>query len=101
VYVPAHLVLATGVASKRLRPRALARQPGLAELLCQEARFAARINHPNVVRVHDVTHNDRITYVVMEYIDGRSLAETIKNEGPMPAATVLRVGLAVAAGLQV
>jgi serine/threonine protein kinase len=101
VYRATHLLLGTEVAIKLLRPRALARQPGLAELLCQEARFAARINHPNVVRVHDVTHNDRITYVVMEYIEGRSLAETIKAEGALPAATVLRVGLAVAAGLEV
>jgi serine/threonine protein kinase len=88
-------------AIKQVRPRVLARQPGLAALLCQEARFAARINHPNVVRVHDVTHTDLITYVVMEFIDGRSLAETIAAEGRLPAAEVVRVGLAVAAGLRV
>jgi serine/threonine protein kinase len=101
VYRATHLLLGTEVAIKLLRPRALARQPGLAALLCQEARFAARINHPNVVRVHDVTHNERITYVVMEYIDGRSLAETIRAEGALPAAEVLRLGLAVTAGLRV
>jgi serine/threonine-protein kinase len=89
------------VAIKLLRPRVLARQPGLAQLLCQEARFAARINHPNVVRVHDVTHTDRITYVVMEYIEGRSLAETIQLQGRLPPAEVVRVGLCVAAGLRV
>jgi eukaryotic-like serine/threonine-protein kinase len=101
VYRATHLLLDTPVAIKLIRPRALARQPGLAALLCQEARFAARINHPNVVRVHDVTHNDRITYVVMEYIDGRSLAEIIRLSGPLPPAEVVRVGLGVAAGLRV
>ncbi len=101
VYRATHLLLGTPVAIKLIRPRALARQPGLAALLCQEARFAARINHPNVVRVHDVTHNERITYVVMEYIDGRSLAEIIRLSGPLPAAEVVRVGLGVAAGLRV
>jgi eukaryotic-like serine/threonine-protein kinase len=101
VYRATHLLLGTPVAIKLIRPRALARQPGLAALLCQEARFAARINHPNVVRVHDVTHNDRITYVVMEYIDGRSLAEIIRLSGPLPPAEVVRVGLGVTTGLRV
>jgi serine/threonine-protein kinase len=101
VYRATHLLLGSVVAIKLVRPRVLARQPGLAALLCQEARFAARINHPNVVRVHDVTHNDRITYVVMEYIEGRSLAETIHSRGRLAPAEVVRVGLAVAAGLRV
>jgi serine/threonine-protein kinase len=101
VYRATHLLLGSPVAIKLLRPRVLARQPGLAALLCQEAQFAARINHPNVVRVHDVTHTDRITYVVMEYIDGRSLAETIHLSGRLRPAEVVRVGLGVAAGLRV
>jgi serine/threonine protein kinase len=100
VYRATHLLLGSTVAIKLIRPRVLARQPGLAELLCQEARFAARLDHPNVVRVHDVTHNDRITYVVMEYIEGRSLAEAIAAQGALPAAEVVRVGLAVTAGLR-
>jgi serine/threonine protein kinase len=100
VYRATHLLLGSPVAIKLLRPRVLARQPGLAALLCQEARFAARINHPNVVRVHDVTHTDRITYVVMEYIEGRSLAETIQQSGRLPASEVVRVGLGAAAGLR-
>jgi serine/threonine protein kinase len=100
VYRATHLLLGSTVAIKLIRPRVLARQPGLAELLCQEARFAARLDHPNVVRVHDVTHNDRITYVVMEYIEGRSLAEAIQAQGALPPAEVVRVGLAVTAGLR-
>src|SRR5256714_10888815 len=98
VYRATHLLLGSAVAIKLVRPRVLARQPGLSALLCQEARFAARTNHPNVVRGHDVTHTDRITYVVMEYIEGRSLAETIQHRGPLAAGGVVRVGLAVAAG---
>jgi serine/threonine protein kinase len=101
VYRATHMLLGSPVAIKLLRPRVLARQPGLADLLCQEARFAARINHPNVVRVHDVTHNDRITYVVMELIEGRSLADTIQQSGPLAPSEVVRVGLGVTAGLRV
>jgi serine/threonine-protein kinase len=54
-----------------------------------------------VVRVHDVTHTDRITYVVMEYIEGRSLAEAIHLDGRLSPSEVVRVGLGVAAGLRV
>jgi serine/threonine-protein kinase len=100
VYRATHLLLHSQVAIKLLRPSALARHPQLAQLLCDEARFAARIDHPNVVRVHDVTHTPGITYIVMEYIEGRSLAETIKRSGQLPPARVLEVGAGVVAGLK-
>jgi serine/threonine-protein kinase len=100
VYRATHLLLHSQVAIKLLRPSALARHPQLAQLLCDEARFAARIDHPNVVRVHDVTHTPGITYIVMEYIEGRSLAETIKRSGQLSPARVLEVGAGVVAGLQ-
>jgi serine/threonine protein kinase len=73
----------------------------LAKLLYEEARFAAKIDHPNVVKVYDVTHTASITYVIMEYIDGRSLAETVARSGPLSAARVVDVGAAVVAGLKV
>jgi serine/threonine protein kinase len=100
VYRATHLLLNSQVAIKLLRPSALARHPELAQLLCDEARFAARIDHPNVVRVYDVTHGPGITYIVMEYIEGRSLAETIKRSGQLPPARVLEVGAGVVAGLE-
>ena len=79
----------------------LARHPHLAKLLYEEARFAARIDHPNVVKVFDVTHDATITYIVMEYIDGRSLADTIARGGALPWPRVVAIGAAVAAGLKV
>jgi serine/threonine protein kinase len=72
----------------------------LADLLCEEARFAAQLNHPNVVRVFDVTHTPQITYIIMEFIEGRSLMETIRAEGPLPLRKVLNIGIDVARGLQ-
>jgi serine/threonine-protein kinase len=88
------------VAIKMLRPRIIRSRPGLAASLCEEARYAAKINHPNVVRVFDVSHTPTITYVVMEYLDGSTLAKVIKSKGPQPARTVVTVGLDIAAGLQ-
>src|SRR6185436_2602786 len=58
------------------------------------------IDHPNVVRVHDVTHTPGITYIVMEYIEGQSLAEAIKRSGQLSPARVLEVGAGVVAGLK-
>jgi serine/threonine-protein kinase len=101
VYRATHLLLDTRVALKLLRPQVMARHPYLAKLLHEEARFAARIDHPNVVKVFDVTHTSSITYVVMEYIEGRSLAETIRRTGPLSPARVLDIGAAVVAGLKV
>ena len=100
VYRATHLLLKSQVAIKLLRPSALARHPQLAQLLCDEARFAARIDHPNVVRVYDVTHTPGITYIVMEYIDGGSLGEAIKRAGQLSPARVLEVGAGVVAGLK-
>jgi serine/threonine-protein kinase len=99
VYRATHLLLGTRVAIKLLRPKVLERQPTLTSLLCEEARFAACINHPNVVRILDVTTGNALTYIVMEYIDGPSLAQRIARSGPLPPASLLGVGQQIAAGL--
>jgi serine/threonine-protein kinase len=100
VYRATHLLLHMPVAMKLLRPKVTRRRPTLPMALCEEARFAAQINHPNVVRVFDVTHTPKITYIVMEYIEGVTLAKSIKHNGALDLGTVLRVGLDVTAGLQ-
>lgn len=99
VYRATHLLLKRPVALKLLRTDILRKRPGLAALLCDEARLAASINHPNVVRVFDVTHTDKITYVVMEFIEGKTLAALIRERGRIPLAEVLTIGRDVASGL--
>jgi serine/threonine-protein kinase len=100
VYRATHMLLQMPVAIKLLRPRVVRKDPALAAALCEEARFAARINHPNVVRVFDVTHRPELTYVVMEYIRGPTLGGAIESQGRLPMATVLSVGVDVAMGLR-
>jgi serine/threonine protein kinase len=100
VYRATHLLLRSTVALKLLRPDVVARRPSMAVQLLQEARFAARIEHRNVVRVFDVTHTAAITYIVMEYIRGPSLSRVIAERGPVPAGEVARIGLDTADGLQ-
>ncbi|MFJ5218350.1 serine/threonine-protein kinase [Streptomyces sp. NPDC088354] len=61
----------------------------------QEARAAARINHPGVVTVHDVVEQDGRPWIVMELVDGRSLEEAVRKDGPLPPREAARVGAAV------
>jgi serine/threonine protein kinase len=100
VYRATHLLLRIPVALKLLKPKVLKQRPRLAELLCEEARFAAQLNHPNVVRVFDVTHNPKITYIVMEYIEGESLHHAIHLKGRLRPSQALRVGIDVTLGLK-
>ncbi len=99
VYRATHLLLSRTVALKLLRADVLRKKPGLAALLCDEARLSARINHPNVVRVFDVTHTDKITYVVMEHIEGDTLSAVVRAKGRLPLSEALGIGCAVASGL--
>ena len=100
VYRATHLLLRVPVAIKLLRPRVLSRDPSVARQLLEEARYAARINHPNVVRIQDVTHTDEITYIVMELIDGVSLAKAIESAGRLPAADIVSIAIDVVEGLR-
>ena len=65
----------------------------------REARAAARLNHPNVVRIYDVQHGDERPWIVMEYVPARSLLQVIKENGPLPPSEVAGVGLAVLSAL--
>ncbi|MEJ2737545.1 MAG: protein kinase [Anaerolineae bacterium] len=50
----------------------------------REARAAASLRHPNIVVIHDVGHEGGTYYIVMEYLEGRTLKELIQEEGPLP-----------------
>lgn len=73
--------------------------PGEAEAFLDEARMAARLKHPNIVQVYDVGEHDGTTYIVMEYVDGPTIAEWIEANGAMPQKQALRIARAVASAL--
>ncbi|MET7402487.1 protein kinase [Dactylosporangium sp. NPDC005572] len=77
--------------------------PGLTEDLwartLQEGRAAARLAHPNVVRVYDVLFGDGRPWIVMEYLTCRSLEAVVRERGPLDPAEAARVALAVLDGL--
>ncbi len=49
-----------------------------------ESRAAARLSHPNIVQVYDVSENGGLDYIVMEYVDGITLKEYIRKKGRLP-----------------
>ncbi|MBM7087996.1 serine/threonine-protein kinase [Streptomyces sp. NPDC012461] len=58
-----------------------------------EARAAARINHSAVVTVHDVLEHDGRPWIVMELVEGRSLADAVKEQGRVEPREAARIGL--------
>src|SRR4051812_30541084 len=90
------------VAIKRLHPH-LAREPEFVEMFLDEARLAARIHHPNVVPIQEVGESDRGYYLVMDYIEGdtlaRVLAKAAKAQTKVPYGVTIRILLDVLAGL--
>jgi tetratricopeptide (TPR) repeat protein/TolB-like protein/predicted Ser/Thr protein kinase len=66
--------------------------------LFNEARAAAKIDHPSVCTVYDVTEEDGVTFIVMKYVEGESLAASLLAR-PFSEAEVLRIGTQVAEAL--
>jgi serine/threonine protein kinase len=66
----------------------------------REAKAAARLSHPAIVQIHDVSQADGIPYIVMEYVDGLNLAKLTALRGPLPASEACRIVRDVALGLQ-
>jgi serine/threonine-protein kinase len=64
-----------------------------------EARSAARLDHPNIARVHYVGEDDGIRYIVFEYIDGANVRDLVHAGGPLPVAEALNYALQVANAL--
>lgn len=66
----------------------------------KEARAAARITHPGVVTVHDVIEYDNRPWIVMQYVDGPSLADAAKESGEVAPREAARIGLHVLSALR-
>ena len=76
----------------------LATDEKAARRLLHEARSASALNHPSVCTIHEVGEADGLPYLVMEFIEGKSLAEVIPPGG-LPAETVAKYGSQIAGAL--
>src|SRR5438477_1269223 len=65
----------------------------------REARAAARLSHPNIVRIYDVLHGEEQPWIVMEFVPARSLSQLLTEHGPLPVDQVAKIGLAVLSAL--
>jgi serine/threonine-protein kinase len=86
------------VAIKLLAPE-LAHDEAFRRRFLREARIAAKLAHPNVVRVYDVGETDGRPYLVMEYVDGEPLDEIIRREGRLAPSRAALIAAQAAAGL--
>jgi tRNA A-37 threonylcarbamoyl transferase component Bud32 len=86
------------VALKVVTPEA-ARDPAFAERFAREARAMARLNHPNIVGVHDYGEVDGLYYFVMEYVDGVNLRQMLQA-GQVQPQEAMRVVPQLCAALQ-
>ena len=82
----------------KVLPEELASDPGLIERLRREARAISRLSHPNICALHDVGHEDGVHFLVLEYLEGESLARRL-TRGPLPPPEALRVAEEVVAAL--
>src|SRR2546423_13303792 len=99
VYRGKHVLMDKTVAIKVLRP-ALAVDDEVVARFSREAKAASRISHPHAVSVTDFGEAENgIVFLVMEYLDGRTLKEIIKSDGPMPLKRAVEIVRQVAGAL--
>jgi len=82
----------------KILPSHLSENPEARQRFEREARTISSLNHPNICTLHDVGHQDGAGYLVMEYLEGETLAERLRK-GPLPIAQVVKYGIEVCEGL--
>jgi len=83
----------------KILPSHLSENPEARQRFDREARTISSLNHPNVCTLHDLGHQDGIDYLVMEYLEGETLADRLRK-GPMPVEQVLKYGIEICEGLE-
>jgi tRNA A-37 threonylcarbamoyl transferase component Bud32 len=100
VYLARHQLLDKEVAIKILSQSVIVDKQQLTRFL-QEARSAARLEHPNIVQVHDAGSEGETHYMVMQCVNGPSLDQRIRRKGPMKPAEAAEMALQLADALAV
>src|SRR5262249_31574329 len=99
VYRGKHVLMEKTVAIKVLRP-SLGADPDVVARFSREAKAASRISHPHAVSVTDFGEAENgVVFLVMEFLDGRTLKEIIRHEGAMSLERVVEIIRQVAGAL--
>ena len=88
------------VALKRLPEDLRRHHPRAVQLFLREAQAAARLNHPNIVTVHDTGQEEGHFFITMELLDGSPFNRILRERGRLSTTHVIRVGTAVASALE-
>jgi len=83
----------------KVLPDHLSQSPELRQRLEREAKAVSSLSHPNICALYDIGHEDGVDYLVMEFIDGETLSERLR-QGPMPLEDSLRYGVEIADALE-
>ena len=100
VYLGVHLELHRQVAIKVLSPAKGEDHKLALERFLREARAAAALDHPNIVRIFDVARHNDAPYLVMEYVEGETLQQTLDRDGRVSHGVAAEYIAQAAAGLQ-
>ncbi|MEE2663707.1 MAG: serine/threonine-protein kinase [Myxococcota bacterium] len=90
--------LAREVAIKRLRPE-LAEREQLVARFRAEAQTLARLNHPHIATLYALEHSDGAMCMVMEYVEGETIAALLRERGPLELEPALRLGIQALDGI--
>src|SRR3954451_7873129 len=100
VFQAKHIFLKTSHAIKVILPDLVGNDPMLVTRFRQEALAAAAIKHPNIISVTDFgVVRGTMPFLVMEFVNGRSLQEIMAEEGAMPAGRAFELICAIASGV--
>lgn len=103
VYLARHMKLDIYRAIKILLPKISVKNPMFATRFMREAKLAIQLQHPNIINVMDAEYDERLSiyYIVMEYVDGGTVRNLIRKNGPMNEQEVLKIVLRVGEALAV
>ena len=82
----------------KILPKEFSCDPVRKQRFEQEAKIISRLNHPHICVLHDVGHQDGVDYLVMECVEGETLAKRLEK-GPLPLEQVLKFGAQIADAL--
>ena len=86
------------IVAVKVLPEHLAESPERKQRFEREAKAISQLNHPHICTLHDVGEQDGIDYLVMEYIEGETLADLLKS-GALPLEKALEYGIQIADAL--
>jgi eukaryotic-like serine/threonine-protein kinase len=87
------------IVAAKILPSHLAENPEARERFDHEARTISSLNHPNICTLYDVGHQNGLDYLVMEYLEGETLASRL-DEGALALDQVLKYGVEICEGLE-